>query len=780
MTAPMFIFGGDTGVQTPEQLARLRAIADALAQPTAAPRTVGQGLNAIGEALGYRMANSKATTAEQDWRKGGNSVFSALFGPGGSASAASPGAAAAGGAPGNLPSVDVSGSVAGAADPKALFAGLKARGLNDAQAYATLGNWKQESEFRPGAVNPGEGAVGFTQWREGRKASLDNFAKATGRSATDPETQMDFFVREAGIVPDDTGTVRVDPGGGAFAKATDIAGANSALKGFIRYGSPYDKGGEGTRLANALAYQKLFGGSDAPVQVASTDPSAGVAQALNRPAVATAAPAATAVEALAQRVPVSPRAAEQPQTAGPAGLPANAAMGTIAKAADGETYQYAETTGMAGAKGPSGWIKVNPTAVQTAQAQPSAVSGGPTLQQLLQASQDPRLSAQQQAVVGMMLKQKLAEANPANQLELEKNRADLEKTQIETDRLRNPTIAPADQARIDLDRQKFDAEQSKPIEVGGVLVDPKTHQAVYTGQQTDWEKLDDRTLYNKRTGETKPIGGGGANAGQFRFSGNSVEAQALNGLMDGGSLTAEQAQQLAAGKTISGPNGELLFLTPQGVFGQASAGGPPVPVTPKAAPEPAPAPQAPPVQVVPAPAAPPSPAPVSPRAANPGPTENAGILPLTAAKQKPPNEQQQRDNKLYSVVAPELSIVEKNFDALSNTSDQALSAIPHGSDYGADYLKSPEYQRASNSLRTIIASYLYSVSGATAAPAEVENQASILTPKPGEAKASLNDKLARIRAMVDAIRTGGSGAPPAAPGTGGGTTSNGLKWSIEP
>ncbi|WP_292379851.1 hypothetical protein, partial [Mesorhizobium sp.] len=188
-------------------------------------------------------------------------------------------------------------------------------------------------------------------------------------------------------------------------------------------------------------------------------------------------------------------------------------------------------------------------------------------------------------------------------------------------------------------------------------------------------------------------------------------------------------------------------------------------------------------EAAPAPAAQPQPnaAPTSPRAANPAPTENAGILPLTAPKQKPPNEQQQRDNKLYSVVAPELQIVERNFDALSNPSDQALSAIPHGSDYGAEYLKSPEYQRASNSLRTIIASYLYSVSGATAAPAEVENQAAILTPKPGEAKASLDDKLARIRQMVEAIKAGGSGTLPAGnAGTGGGTTSNGLKWSIEP
>jgi hypothetical protein len=744
----MFIFGGDTGVKTPEDLARLRAIAEALAQPSPAPRTVGQGLNALGEALGYRMANNKATQAEQDWRKGGNDVFSALFGSGNSpaTTAAAPSASNAvasalgGGSMGSVPDLSKNEIYNGFMDT------VKSKVTNPFGLAAVASTANAESRFNPKNAfgswsDPSESgqagtAGGILSWRGPRFEAMRAFAGGNGgdANAPSPQLQAQYFLQE------DPGLIDALNAAKSPEEAQRLM--NNAWK-FAGYNRP---GGEtARRISMANSFASRFTGPDgAPVQVASIEPGAGVAAALNKRPL----PQEYASRGVTQE---QWDAMNAPESAAPsAAQPVQSPRAAV------------------------------PPAVQTAQAQPSAVRGGPTLQQLLQASQDPRLSAQQQAVVGVMLKQKLAEANPANQLELEKNRADLEKTRLETDRLRNPTIAPADQARIDLDRQKFDAEQSKPIEVGGVLVDPKTHQAVYTGQQTDWEKLDDRTLYNKRTGETKPIGGGGANAGQFRFSGNSVEAQALNGLMDGGSLTAEQAQQLAAGKTISGPNGELLFLTPQGVFGQASAGGPPVPVTPKAAPEPAPAPQAPPVQVVPAPAAPPSPAPVSPRAANPGPTENAGILPLTAAKQKPPNEQQQRDNKLYSVVAPELQIVERNFDALSNPKDQALSAIPGGSNYGAEYLKSPEYQRASNSLRTIIASYLYSVSGATAAPAEVENQAAILTPKPGEAKASLDDKRARIRQMVDAIKTGGSGAAPSSPGGGGGTTSNGLKWSIEP
>ncbi|WP_395449952.1 hypothetical protein ACHMW7_09145 [Aminobacter sp. UC22_36] len=48
-----FIF--DASRQTPAELARKRAAAEALAGPTPMPRNVGEGLTALGEAIGYRM-----------------------------------------------------------------------------------------------------------------------------------------------------------------------------------------------------------------------------------------------------------------------------------------------------------------------------------------------------------------------------------------------------------------------------------------------------------------------------------------------------------------------------------------------------------------------------------------------------------------------------------------------------------------------------------------------------------------------------------------------------
>lgn len=93
----------------------------------------------------------------------------------------------------------------------------------------------------------------------------------------------------------------------------------------------------------------------------------------------------------------------------------------------------------------------------------------------------------------------------------------------------------------------------------------------------DWSKLDDGTLYNQRTGETRTVAPVG-DPQTFRFAGNSVEAQSYNGLIDRKLLTPEQAMQLGAGKTVTGPNGEIIFMTPQGVFSSPADGGPATPL----------------------------------------------------------------------------------------------------------------------------------------------------------------------------------------------------------
>ena len=85
-------------------------------------------------------------------------------------------------------------------------------------------------------------------------------------------------------------------------------------------------------------------------------------------------------------------------------------------------------------------------------------------------------------------------------------------------------------------------------------------------------------------GTAEPVYGGAMPGGAAPlFKGTSVEAQSLNGLVESGDLTRTQALQIGAGKTISGPNGELIFMTPQGIFSQNTPNEPPAPYPPQSA-----------------------------------------------------------------------------------------------------------------------------------------------------------------------------------------------------
>lgn len=353
-------------------------------------------------------------------------------------------------------------------------------------------------------------------------------------------------------------------------------------------------------------------------------------------------------------------------------------------------------------------------------------------------------------------------------------------------------MSQADQAKLKLEQDKLDYERGKPTEVNGRLVGPDGKVVADFGNG-DWDKLENGSLFNKKTGEVRSAQSAGGPAG-FRFNGNSVEAQSLNGLIDSKAITPEQAQQLGAGKTITGPNGEIIFMTPQGVFGSPAGGGTPQPLNAPqasqgapidlfsdgggAAPADAP-PVAPPAPVAAPPAAtppagpeatpmtapvPPAVQPVqAPAAPAPAvPAQRPGMIPLTQGKpDKPLTEAQQKNRSLYSVIKPELKTVEENFDALTDPKNQVFSKMPF-----SEFATTPEYQKAANSLQTIVSSYLYSVSGATATPDEVRKQTDILTPRPMEDKASVENKKQRIRTMVNAVAQSG-GLPgeeaPAAP-----------------
>ena len=144
-----------------------------------------------------------------------------------------------------------------AANPDALMARLMKSGLSRAQAAAMVGNLRRESSLISNNMNEGEGAYGLMQWRGDRFQNLQDFAAKQGKPWTDPDVQADFAVHEMR-----SGNER--KAGSAFLGATDVAGANQALKGVIRYA---DRPGE-TEKRGALAQQAL--GSTAGAGAAAT------------------------------------------------------------------------------------------------------------------------------------------------------------------------------------------------------------------------------------------------------------------------------------------------------------------------------------------------------------------------------------------------------------------------------------------------------------------------------------------------------------------------------
>lgn len=135
--------------------------------------------------------------------------------------------------------------------------------------------------------------------------------------------------------------------------------------------------------------------------------------------------------------------------------------------------------------------------------------------------------------------------------------------------------------------------------------------------------------------------------------------------------------------------------------------------------------------------------------------------PSTAGKT---TEATRRNQQLATVIDPEVKSLigdgtpqnPGTFDSLANGGDQARNA-GGGIAMALGQGPSAEYQQAQNSLKTIIASYLYSVSGATANPGEVETQAAILTPKIGEDPKSIAAKKDRVVQMVEAVRAAATG-----------------------
>jgi hypothetical protein len=123
-----------------------------------------------------------------------------------------------------------------------------------------------------------------------------------------------------------------------------------------------------------------------------------------------------------------------------------------------------------------------------------------------------------------------------------------------------------------------------------------------------------------------------------------------------------------------------------------------------------------------------------------------GASPAQSASGQPTVDQA-RANQLYTRAKEQLPIVLENFDALGTVRSAMAENL-----YGGAAFASTEFQRADGALKDIAASYLYSVSGATATPSEIEGTVDRVRPKVTDSAATKADKKKRIRDMVESIK----------------------------
>ncbi|WP_262565398.1 phage tail tip lysozyme [Agrobacterium tumefaciens] len=714
-----FIFGGNTG-ETPESLKRKRSIAEALAVKTSsAPRNVGEGLNAIGNALIYRALMGKVDAGEAAGKKTLEADRAAFMGGFGSSPAP------AGGSSSIVPMTDAAGEVSSTSPKVAasgsgnvyddFIGGVKSAGLTNPYGLAAVAATGQaESGWSPQNANrswsdPSQSgqagtAGGVMSWRNERLNNLYSFARQRGEQPGNisPATQAAFFVQE------DPSLIQSLNSAKSAEEAQRLM--NNAWK-FAGYDKP--DGETARRMGLASSYLPRFQGG--ATEVASLDPSAGMS-------------ASQAIDAAA-----APSGYIDPMVSAPnsRGAVANALMAPSPQAAQPSSVVAALASPQARPRSASDTLPVSEMGSTTNAARaPSqgvtvaqALGNGPNIQQAFRLLNNPYATDADKAMATAVIEQAQKRNDPSYQLEQDYRRAQLE------------------------------ALREKPAKT--------------------WQKLDDTTLFNPETGETQRVNAPEAGNGQFRFKGNSVDAQALNGLMDAGQLTPDQAQQIAAGKTVTGPNGEIIFMTPQGVFGQSTDGT----LSPMSAPQ-GPTPPAPPqspggvdifgggAPAAPTPPAPPSPpqAPKQPQAA----PQRQGMIPLTQPKV---TVDESKAGGFADRMTQSGTLIDKFGNAGLSTFDQAITNSPYVPGFIANNLVGDEFQQYDQARRDFINAQLRRESGAVISPEEFDNANRQYFPQPGDKPEVLEQKRKNRETVIGAMirdagptykrPAGGDGAPSA-------------------
>jgi hypothetical protein len=214
-------------------------------------------------------------------------------------------------------------------------------------------------------------------------------------------------------------------------------------------------------------------------------------------------------------------------------------------------------------------------------------------------------------------------------------------------------------------------------------------------------------------------------SGGGMFGGNSVEAQALNYLVDTGQIDETAAANVAAGKPITDPaTGQLMFVTPQQIMQAAQASG------------------------------------MGQQQGGQPATGQIGT-PLTGPKPPEPKFNQEQGNAATFAdrIANSLPIIEKYGQAGTGAMDTMLSNVPVVS----NYLVSDEFRQLDQAKRDFINAALRRESGATIQPHEIEEAQRQYFPQPNDDPGTLEQKRVNRQIVLDGmIRSAGPNYKPRA------------------
>lgn len=548
-----FAFDTSKG-ETAETLKRKRALADALLRPTRTPTNVAEGLTAIGDALAGRYLDNKLSAQEKAGQEEVGNLFTSAYGGGDTPSTPSIDAdtvvssapkdgpktasQAIGGDTSSGSPIEVASTLIGKGevpDRDTIKEYLANGGVNlDPATTAWCAAFVNATLGQTGGKGTGSNlARSFLNWGDAvDKPQKGDVAVFSRGNPNGPYGHVGFF---EGYNPD--GSIKVL--GGNQGNAVSIASyAPDRLLGFRR-----------AAVAQALAQQGA-GNQQAPVQVASLDPSSGmgsvpeqesasepsfqptnadftsdprfsiapnvpfesqgggdyatpqVAAALAQPqqgqAPVQSAPRLPGVSdallrkndaalggilsgdnrqrvgaALGGYFPAAPSADGKPVGKG--------RPGEIRKGTDGQSYQYAETSGMAGDDGTGqGWIRVNdgggqgadyfPPAPSNVDTMPTGATNGGTNQipDLIRVINHPYATDTQKALAAQRLKEIQDQNDPDKQLERRYRQAQLDAlTNKPSDKVRTLTQDEVQALGLDPTKAYQQEANGKISQIGG-------------------------------------------------------------------------------------------------------------------------------------------------------------------------------------------------------------------------------------------------------------------------------------------------------------------------